>query len=276
MDFKIIRLYRRVLLDRLRYDIVERQVIMRLDVRHNISRIVSRCIAWLCFYIIQDGLDASRAAGNKPRLSLGAIAGFQFVTNLVREYADAVRLIHPILIGSLACERRIGFMSGKRPPALADKECVWVNGCSRINSLLHGIVRCIAHHIPAHAVNFVLLEPVLHGIHHKLLRHFVVRCQIVAEAANEAAIRLLECIIIRDDIIQKIRFGHMRIDHIEDDAHARFMNRVNQALKLLDSQLGISRILRISAVRRKIIVRVVAPVVFVAQRGIIQLSLAHA
>ncbi|MNY75063.1 hypothetical protein D3C86_2142450 [compost metagenome] len=67
----------------------------------------------------------------------------------------------------------------------------------------------------------------------------------------------------------------MRIDHIEDDAHARFMNRVNQALKLLDSQLGISGILRISAVRRKIIVRIVAPVVFIVHRGIIKLSLIH-
>src|SRR5690606_30296689 len=104
--------------------IVQRQVIMRLDVWHNISRVVSRRIARLSFYIIQDRLDASRTAGNKPRLSLGAVAGFQLIANLVREYADAVRLIHPILVGSLACERRIGFMSGKRPPALADKKCV--------------------------------------------------------------------------------------------------------------------------------------------------------
>ncbi|MNX63464.1 hypothetical protein D3C86_944630 [compost metagenome] len=141
--------------------------------------------------------------------------------------------------------------------------------------MLHSLVRGITHHIPAHAVDFVLLEPVLNGIHHQLLSHLVVGSEIVGEPANELSAWINKVIIVRHYIVQKFFLRHMRIHHIQNNTHSGFMYRINQAFQFFNSQFRIFRILRVCSIRREIVLRVISPVVFVVLIGVVEFPLSH-
>ena len=51
--------------------------------------------------IVENGLDIARAARNESWLAFIAEAGFQLVAELIGEYANVVRFIHPILVRPL-------------------------------------------------------------------------------------------------------------------------------------------------------------------------------
>ena len=165
-------------------------------------------------------------------------------------------------------------MTAERDPALADKQRFRVDGRSGIIGVLHGFICGVAHHVPAHAVDFVFVEPVFHGVHHQLLGHLVVGRQIVAEAADEIAIGILERIIVRHDIIQEIGLGHMGVDHVQYDAHVRLVNGVNHRLQFFDAKLGIRWIFGVSTVRRNSCADH-TPVVLIVFGRIIQLPVLH-
>ncbi|MNN30286.1 hypothetical protein D3C81_1439310 [compost metagenome] len=138
-----------------------------------------------------------------------------------------------------------------------------MDGFSGIISRLDGIGGGIAHHVPAHSVDFIFAEPVFDRIHHQLLGHLMAGRQIVAEAADKVPVDILKSVVIRYDIIQKILLRHMGIDDIKNHTHTCLMDCINQALQLLDPLFGIGRLLRISAIRREIVMGIIPPVVFI-------------
>ncbi|MNI20932.1 hypothetical protein D3C73_744300 [compost metagenome] len=263
LNFQLISRNRRVLLDRLRNDIMQRQIVMGFDVRHNISRIICGNVRRPGCDIVKNRGDRARSARYEPGLAFRAIAGLQLIAEFIGKYANAVRFVHPCLICAFAGQCRIGGIPSEGFPAFTDEERLRMDGFSGIISRLDGIGGGIAHHVPAHSVDFIFAEPVFDRIHHQLLGHLMAGRQIVAEAADKVPVDILKSVVIRYDIIQKILLRHMGIDDIQNYTHTRLMDRINQALQLLDPLFGISRLLRISAIRREIAMGIISPVVFI-------------
>ncbi|MNI47460.1 hypothetical protein D3C73_1019800 [compost metagenome] len=166
MDFKIIGRNGRILFDRLSDDVIERQIVMSLDIGHHISGIVRRRIGRLSLDIIEYRFNRPCTAGNKSRFSLRTEAGLQFIPDFVREYADIIRFVHPVLGCSMPFQSRFRNPAAECPPAFPDKEDIRIDFDGFVVGVLNGFISGIAHHIPAHAVNFILVEPVLDGVHH--------------------------------------------------------------------------------------------------------------
>ncbi|MNI47459.1 hypothetical protein D3C73_1019790 [compost metagenome] len=77
----------------------------------------------------------------------------------------------------------------------------------------------------------------------------MVSCQVVAEAADIISVGVFPGIVVRHDVVQEVGFGHMGIDHIENNAHSRFMDGIDHALQFFDPKLRVCRVLGISSIR---------------------------
>ena len=259
MNLLIIGSHCRIFLDWLSNDIKERQIIMGCDVLDHISWAIRLKIGWLRLDVFEDIFHTAFATGDKGWCSLIWITWFQGIANIIWEDCYRVCWLHPRLVSRLDS---FIFITCISLPALTQHNEIWIKFLGFFKGFLDGLSIVVPHHIKAEAIYLVLLCQVLDRIHQDPSAHIVSSTQAAATKAwSRCTIRIHKVVVIGLQIFKDWGLSRVIIDHIHDNAHATLMNFVDKVFEFLNALGWICRCAGIHTCQRKIVLRVIAPVV---------------
>ena len=198
------------------------------------------------------------------------------VAQVIAERTDARQLLHVCLHGQLL--RGIGALACA--PSLTIDIDAGVDGMELIADGVHRRDVVHPHEIEAEAVDMVLLHPVAHAGKHEGTHDGLVGRRLIAAARAIArrAVGIETIVGVGPRLLEVavVEVEGMVVDHVEDDAYTRLMERLHHLLELTDAAGRIVGIGAVAALRYVIVQWVIAPVVLrlvelsLVNRGIVE------
>ncbi|OPZ72375.1 MAG: hypothetical protein BWY82_01423 [Verrucomicrobia bacterium ADurb.Bin474] len=125
----------------------------------------------------------------------------------------------------------------------------------------------VSHHVKTEAIYLENLGPIDQRVDHQAPGHRMGGSQpSTTEAGPRGAIGIHVVVVARSQILEHAQVPRVIIDHIENDPHSPFMDRINQVFELHNPGFGFRWMLRIHTGQREVAVRIVSPVVVVVLR----------